>query len=108
MNRGTIHRARYRLAAVLLFCFALACSRASAQTTPTLAVDAAGNPHPINPDIYGSTPTSPKKSRFRIFGGAAMGPHGTTGKWTRATRVSTGILWAAMAKPRQLRAPQPI
>jgi hypothetical protein len=53
MNRGTIHRARYRLAAVLLFCFALACSRASAQTTPTLAVDAAGNPHPINPDIYG-------------------------------------------------------
>ena len=24
-----------------------------AQTTPTLAVDAAGNPHAINPDIYG-------------------------------------------------------
>jgi hypothetical protein len=27
--------------------------RASGQTAPTLTVDAAGNPHPINPDIYG-------------------------------------------------------
>jgi hypothetical protein len=53
MNRGTIHRAYYYLAAALLFSCTLACSRASAQTTPTLTVDAAGNPHPINPDIYG-------------------------------------------------------
>jgi hypothetical protein len=32
--------------------FALA-PRTHAQTIPTLTVDAAGNPHPINPDIYG-------------------------------------------------------
>jgi hypothetical protein len=29
------------------------CRSGSAQTTPILTVDAAGNPHPINPDIYG-------------------------------------------------------
>jgi hypothetical protein len=33
--------------------FALALPNALAQTAPTLTVDAAGNPHPINPDIYG-------------------------------------------------------
>jgi len=42
MNRNKIHRA-----------FTMACPRLRAQTTPTLTVDAAGNPHPINPDIYG-------------------------------------------------------
>jgi hypothetical protein len=52
MNRGMI-RAVCCFAATLLFCFTIACPRAGAQTTPTLSVDAAGNPHPINPDIYG-------------------------------------------------------
>jgi hypothetical protein len=33
--------------------FAAASRSGSAQTAPTLTVDAAGNPHPINPDIYG-------------------------------------------------------
>src|SRR5277367_1573237 len=37
----------------LLSLVAFAPRNASAQTTPTLTVDAAGNPHPINPDIYG-------------------------------------------------------
>jgi glycosyl hydrolase family 44/Big-like domain-containing protein len=32
---------------------ALAPASVFAQTTPTLTVDASGNPHPINPDIYG-------------------------------------------------------
>jgi hypothetical protein len=27
--------------------------RSIAQTTPTLTVDATGNPHPISPDVYG-------------------------------------------------------
>src|ERR1700685_1879875 len=46
---------------VRLFCYvsvtivlvAAASQCSLAQTTPTLTVDAAGNPHPINPDIYG-------------------------------------------------------
>ena len=33
--------------------FALASPNVLAQSAPTLTVDAAGNPHPINPDIYG-------------------------------------------------------
>src|SRR5580658_2046966 len=33
--------------------FAAASRSGSAQTAPTLTVDAAGNPHPINPDVYG-------------------------------------------------------
>ena len=36
----------------LMFAAAMA-PRASGQTAPTLTVDAAGNPHPISPDIYG-------------------------------------------------------
>jgi hypothetical protein len=36
---------------ILLFFFAL--QRSIAQTTPTLTVDATGNPHAINPDVYG-------------------------------------------------------
>ena len=36
---------------IMLVAGASQCSLA--QTTPTLSVDAAGNPHPINPDIYG-------------------------------------------------------
>src|SRR5580704_3602059 len=38
--------------ATLLFSLALS-GLTNAQTTPTLTVDATGNPHPINPDIYG-------------------------------------------------------
>jgi len=53
MNRCTTHRACYHLAAMLLFSFTIGCPRLRAQTTPILTVDAAGNPHPINPDIYG-------------------------------------------------------
>jgi hypothetical protein len=53
MNRNKIHRACYYLAPMLLFSFTMACPRLRAQTTPTLTIDATGNPHPINPDIYG-------------------------------------------------------
>src|SRR5271155_3836609 len=55
MHRSTIRAACYRFAASLvLFAAAnmIACPLANAQT-PTLTVDAAGNPHPINPDVYG-------------------------------------------------------
>src|SRR5277367_3360854 len=37
----------------LLGLVAFAPRNAFAQSAPTLTVDAAGNPHPINPDIYG-------------------------------------------------------
>src|SRR5277367_3461784 len=40
------------LAIFLMFAAAIA-PRANGQTAPTLTVDAAGNPHPISPDIYG-------------------------------------------------------
>jgi len=55
MQRITIRATCYRFAATLIL-FSVAVGplapRAHAQT-PTLAVDATGNPHPINPDIYG-------------------------------------------------------
>src|SRR6202050_1656034 len=51
MRRSLFHFARY---AALTMILAVAAGRPSiAQTTPVLTVDAAGNPHPINPDIYG-------------------------------------------------------
>ena len=46
-------RVCWRCLPLLLIFGGLILPRASGQTTPTLAVDAAGNPHPINPDIYG-------------------------------------------------------
>jgi Glycoside hydrolase family 44/Bacterial Ig-like domain (group 3) len=52
MPRNAIRTACYRLATPLILLFAMA-PHATAQTTPMLTVDAAGNPHPINPDIYG-------------------------------------------------------
>lgn len=45
-------RFRSALYALWISLFLLAAQSASAQT-PTLTVDATGNPHPINPDIYG-------------------------------------------------------
>ncbi|MGA8022697.1 MAG: glycoside hydrolase family 44 protein, partial [Candidatus Acidiferrales bacterium] len=51
-----MHRSRFRSACYVaaLLTFTGAWARSSfAQTTPTLTVDAAGNPHAINPDIYG-------------------------------------------------------
>jgi hypothetical protein len=51
MRRASFHFAHY---AALTMIFAVAAARPSiAQTTPVLTVDAAGNPHPINPDVYG-------------------------------------------------------
>jgi Glycoside hydrolase family 44/Bacterial Ig-like domain (group 3) len=55
MQRTTIRAACHHFAATLiLFLAAIGplAPRAAAQT-PMLTVDAAGNPHPINPDIYG-------------------------------------------------------
>jgi hypothetical protein len=51
MRRSLVRCACY-VAAMIVFAGA-ACETDFAQTTPTLTVDAAGNPHPINPDIYG-------------------------------------------------------
>ncbi|MGC1966663.1 MAG: glycoside hydrolase family 44 protein [Candidatus Acidiferrales bacterium] len=51
-----MHRSWFRLVCyvgALLIAGAAACGPSFAQTTPTLTVDAAGNPHAINPDIYG-------------------------------------------------------
>ena len=48
--------ARFRLvfyATVTILLVGAAARDSAAQTTPTLTVDAAGNPHAINPDIYG-------------------------------------------------------
>jgi Glycoside hydrolase family 44/Bacterial Ig-like domain (group 3) len=42
-----------RAAALLIVLAAGLAPQVVAQSTPTLTVDAAGNPHPINPDIYG-------------------------------------------------------
>src|ERR1700691_3396045 len=51
MRRSLFHFARY---AALTMILAVAAAQPSiAQTTPVLTVDAAGNPHPINPDVYG-------------------------------------------------------
>jgi Glycoside hydrolase family 44/Bacterial Ig-like domain (group 3) len=51
MRRTLSHFARY---AALTMILAVAAAQPSiAQTTPVLTVDAAGNPHPINPDVYG-------------------------------------------------------
>jgi len=51
MFRSSI-RLIFYVAALSSF-FAMASPSGLAQTTPTLTVDAAGNPKPINPDIYG-------------------------------------------------------
>jgi hypothetical protein len=51
MFRSSI-RSAFSIIALLGF-FAFAPRSAFAQSAPTLTVDAAGNPHPINPDIYG-------------------------------------------------------
>jgi glycosyl hydrolase family 44/Big-like domain-containing protein len=56
MHRSSIRAACYHFVATLVLFSAMALvtvPRADAQATPTLTVDAAGNPHPINPDIYG-------------------------------------------------------
>ncbi|MGB7752651.1 MAG: glycoside hydrolase family 44 protein [Candidatus Acidiferrales bacterium] len=51
MRRTLFRFACYSVATMML---ALAATQPSvAQTTPVLTVDAAGNPHPINPDVYG-------------------------------------------------------
>jgi Glycoside hydrolase family 44/Bacterial Ig-like domain (group 3) len=51
MRRILSSFARYWAATLL---FAIAATQPSvAQTTPVLTADAAGNPHPINPDVYG-------------------------------------------------------
>src|ERR1700690_1713815 len=51
MRRTLFRFACYSAATMML---AFAATRPSiAQTTPVLTVDAAGNPHPINPDVYG-------------------------------------------------------
>src|SRR5271163_1038471 len=51
MRRTLFRFARYSAATLI---FAVAAMQPSvAQTTPVLTVDAAGNPHPINPDVYG-------------------------------------------------------
>jgi hypothetical protein len=51
MGHSSARSAFFIIALTTLVAFAP--RNASAQTTPTLTVDAAGNPHPINPDIYG-------------------------------------------------------
>jgi hypothetical protein len=51
MHRNWIRLVFY-LATMSVF-VGVAPTSAFAQSTPTLTVDAAGNPHPINADIYG-------------------------------------------------------
>jgi hypothetical protein len=54
MQRITIRAACHQLAATLiLFSVSALTAPCAVAQTPTLTVDAAGNPHPINPDIYG-------------------------------------------------------
>src|SRR5579863_455781 len=50
--RRTLLRLSYHAAAIMILVVATA-PFGIAQTTPVLTVDAAGNPHPINPDVYG-------------------------------------------------------
>src|SRR5271157_4839622 len=50
--RRTLFRLAYSAAAITIL-VATATQPSVAQTTPVLTVDAAGNPHPINPDVYG-------------------------------------------------------
>src|SRR6202522_4140395 len=50
--RRTLFRFACYSAATMMLAFA-ATQPSVAQTTPVLTVDAAGNPHPINPDVYG-------------------------------------------------------
>jgi hypothetical protein len=58
MHSNSTRTSRTRIVAAILFATGAAIlmtprpTRAQS-TTPTLSVDAAGNPHPINPDIYG-------------------------------------------------------
>jgi hypothetical protein len=50
--RRTLFRLACYAAATMMLAFA-ATQPSVAQTTPVLTVDAAGDPHPINPDVYG-------------------------------------------------------
>src|SRR5580704_3875551 len=50
--RRTLFRLACYAAATMVFAF-VTTQPGVAQTTPVLTVDAAGNPHPINPDVYG-------------------------------------------------------
>jgi len=56
MHRISLRLAFYVVALIMLV--AAAPQISVAQTAPTLTVDAAGNPHPINPDIYASRVTA--------------------------------------------------
>jgi hypothetical protein len=51
MRRMLFRLARYAAATTILV--VVATQPGIAQTAPALTVDAAGNPHPINPDVYG-------------------------------------------------------
>jgi hypothetical protein len=51
MFRFSLRLPRY--VAVLSVLLLPALQRSNSQTTPTLTVNATGNPHPINPDVYG-------------------------------------------------------
>jgi Glycoside hydrolase family 44/Bacterial Ig-like domain (group 3) len=53
MRTNTLGLSIRRAAALLVVLAAGVAPSVVAQSTPTLTVDAAGNPHPINPDIYG-------------------------------------------------------
>ena len=53
MRSNTVGLSIRRAAALLVVLAAGVAPRVVAQSTPTLTVDAAGNPHPINPDVYG-------------------------------------------------------
>jgi Glycoside hydrolase family 44/Bacterial Ig-like domain (group 3) len=53
MRTNTLGLSIRRAAALLVMLAAALAPSVVAQSTPTLTVDAAGNPHPINPDIYG-------------------------------------------------------
>jgi hypothetical protein len=81
--------------------FALALPNALAQTAPTLTVDAAGNPHPINPDIYGIASYSLDAGFAKEIQvpnvRAATQQLVTTGKSIPATQDSIGISWVANA-----------
>ena len=76
--------------------FALALPNALAQTAPTLTVDATGNPHPINPDVYGIASYSldagfAKEIQVPNVGETETQQLVTTGKSIPATQDSIGI-----------------
>src|SRR6202522_117549 len=95
--RRTLFRFACYSAATMMLAFA-ATQPSVAQTTPVLTVDAAGNPHPINPDVYGI-------AKYNLDGGFAKeiqfpnirwGGDGTTRYNWQVDSSNSGFDWYFM------------